>query len=86
MGAIERSKHGRLILLLGGECHGRIELWGPDPDISHPMGCGAFQIARFSQSIEVERSKVLRELSLNRDVPLPQSRCRKGKAAKGKCR
>ena len=74
-----------VVLMLGGECHGRrIELWGPD--ISHPMGCGAFQIARFLQSIEIERSKVLRELSLNHDVPLPQSRCPKGKAAKGKLR
>jgi hypothetical protein len=60
-----------VVLMLGGECHGRrIELWGPDT--SHPMGCGAFQIARFLQSIEIERSKVLRELSLNHEVPLPQ--------------
>lgn len=59
-----------VVLMLGGECRGRrLELW--QPDISHPMGCGAFQIARFLQSIEVERSEIIKSLSrsTSRDVP-----------------
>jgi hypothetical protein len=75
-----------VVMMLGGEVDGRrVQSWLPPASGSSFVDCGAFQIARFLQSIEPSRRELIAP-----NPPLPnksnarRANARKGKAAQAK--